>query len=113
MQIKTDYIDIPVAGKQMRTFLAHPAQAGQYPGIIYFSDIFQVSEAMQRACARLAGYGFVVAAHEIFHRLEPADRLTELLSHQSAGSKPVAGLEALKNGQWFAAIQQATAALGG
>ncbi len=72
MQIKTDYIDIPVAGKQMRTFLAHPAQTGSYPGIIYFSDIFQISAAMQRACARLAGYGFVAATHEIFHRLEDA-----------------------------------------
>jgi tetratricopeptide (TPR) repeat protein len=41
-----------------------------------------------------------------------ARRLTELLSHQSAGTKPVSGLEALKNGQWFAAVQQATAALG-
>lgn len=72
MQVKTDYVDISVADKQMRTFLAHPAQAGSYPGIIYFSDIFQVSEAMQRACVRLAGYGFVVAAHEIFHRREEA-----------------------------------------
>lgn len=75
MQIKTDYMDIPVAGKAMRTLIAHPTQAGSYPGIIYFSDIFQVSEPMQRACARLAGYGFVVAAHEIFHRHEPASTI--------------------------------------
>jgi len=72
MQIKSEYVEIPVAGKQMRTLVTQPATPGQYPGIIYFSDIFQVSEAMQRACARLAGYGFVVAAHEIFHRREPA-----------------------------------------
>ena len=72
MQIKAESIEIPVAGKQMRTLVTQPAAPGQYPGIVYFSDIFQVSEAMQRACARLAGYGFVVAAHEIFHRREPA-----------------------------------------
>jgi carboxymethylenebutenolidase len=72
MQIKTEYIEIPVAGKQMRTLITQPTAPGQYPGIVYFSDIFQLSEAMHRACARLAGYGFVVAAHEIFHRLEPA-----------------------------------------
>lgn len=77
MQIKTDYIAISVAGQLMRTFLAHPTQDGKYPGIIYFSDIFQISEAMQRACARLAGYGFVVAANEIFHRLEPAGTILE------------------------------------
>jgi carboxymethylenebutenolidase len=72
MQIKTEYVELPVAGKQMRTLVTAPAAAGQYPGIVYFSDIFQLSGAMHRACARLAGYGFVVAAHEIFHRLEPA-----------------------------------------
>lgn len=72
MQIKTDYMDIPAAGKTMRAFVAQPVQAGRYPGIIYFSDIFQISAAMQRACTRLAGYGFVVAAHEIFHRHEAA-----------------------------------------
>jgi carboxymethylenebutenolidase len=72
MQVKTEYVEIPVAGKPMRTFIAQPARAGQYPGIVYFSDIFQLSGWMERMCARLAGYGFVVAAHEFFHRLEPA-----------------------------------------
>ncbi|MBI1762052.1 MAG: dienelactone hydrolase family protein [Acidobacteria bacterium] len=72
MQIKAEYVEIAVAGKQMRTLLTQPAAAGKYPGVVYFSDIFQLSGAMARACARLAGYGFVVAAHEFFHRLEPA-----------------------------------------
>lgn len=72
MQIKTESVELPVAEKSMRTFIAHPATAGKYPGILLFSDIFQLSEPMLRTCARLAGYGFVVAAHEIFHRWEPA-----------------------------------------
>src|SRR5262245_22487792 len=77
MQIKTEHIEIPVAvepsqTKMMRGFLAHPAVEGKYPGILLFSDIFQLSDPMLRTCARLAGYGFVVAAHEIFHRLEPS-----------------------------------------
>lgn len=72
MQIKTEYVEIEVAGKPMRTLVAAPVAAGRYPGIVLFSDIFQLSEPQQRACARLAGYGFVVAAHEIFHRVLPA-----------------------------------------
>lgn len=56
----------------MRTLVAAPAAAGKYPGILLFSDIFQLSAPMVRTCARLAGYGLVVVAHEIFHRLEPA-----------------------------------------
>jgi len=72
MQIKTETVDIPVAGKMMRTFVAHPASEGKYLGFLLFFDIFQLSDPMCRTVARLAGYGFVVAAHEIFHRLEPA-----------------------------------------
>lgn len=72
MQIKREYVEISVAGKMMRTLISHPTNAGKYPGLVLFSDIFQLSEPLQRFCARLAGYGFVIAAHEIFHRLEPA-----------------------------------------
>lgn len=72
MQISTEFTEIPVAGKAMRSFLAHPARTGSYPGILLFSDIYQLTGPMTRACARLAGYGFVVLAHEIFHRREPA-----------------------------------------
>ncbi|MDX2033966.1 MAG: dienelactone hydrolase family protein [Blastocatellia bacterium] len=75
MQIKTEYIDIASGGQAMRAFVAAPAAPGSYPGIVLFSDIFQLSGPAQRAVARLAGYGFVVAAHEMFHRLEPAGRV--------------------------------------
>lgn len=72
MQVKTEWIELAVAEKMMRVLLASPATTGKYPGILLFSDIFQLSDPMIRTCTRLAGYGFVVAAPEIFHRLEPA-----------------------------------------
>ena len=71
MQIKSEYINIEVAGQSMRTLVTRPAAPGQYPGLVLFSDIFQLSEPQHRVCARLAGHGFVVAAHEIFHRQLP------------------------------------------
>lgn len=55
----------------MRTFVAAPAIEGKYPGILFYSDIFQLTGPMIRATTRLAGYGFVVAAPEIYHRIEP------------------------------------------
>jgi len=73
MIITTGYADITVSGKAMRAFVAAPQLAGSYPGILFYSDIFQLTGPMLRACARLAGYGFVVAAPEIYHRLEPPD----------------------------------------
>lgn len=71
MVITTEYVDIPSGGMPMRMFVAAPKAPGKYPGIICYSDIFQLTGPMLRAVSRLAGYGFVAAAPEIYHRLEP------------------------------------------
>ncbi|MBM4254493.1 MAG: dienelactone hydrolase family protein [Deltaproteobacteria bacterium] len=72
MVVTTDYVDIPAEKTVMRTFVAAPRVAGRYPGILCYSDIFQLTGPMLRSCVRLASYGFVVAAAEIYHRTEPA-----------------------------------------
>ena len=55
----------------MRMFVASPQGDGKHPGILCYSDIFQLTGPMLRICTRLAGYGFVIAAPEIYHRIEP------------------------------------------
>src|SRR5580692_11012861 len=72
MVITTGYVDIPSGGTPMRMFVAAPKVPGKYPGIVCYSDIFQLTGTMLRSVARLAGYGFVAAAPEIYHRIEPA-----------------------------------------
>lgn len=72
MLITTEYIDIAAEIMPMRVYVAAPKAEGRYPGILYYSDIFQLTGPMVRAVERLAGYGFVVAAPEIYHRIEPA-----------------------------------------
>ena len=72
MIIASEFIEIPVDDSPMRTFIARPKAEGRYPGVLFYSDIFQLTGTMLRSCARLAGYGFVVAAPEIYHRIEPA-----------------------------------------
>jgi carboxymethylenebutenolidase len=71
MIVTTKYEDLAASGGRMRTFVAAPAGDAKHPGVVFFSDIFQLTGPMLRACVRLAGYGFVVAAPEIYHRLEP------------------------------------------
>jgi carboxymethylenebutenolidase len=71
MIVSTEYVDIPAGGSAMRMFVAAPARAGKYPGILCYSDIFQLTGPMLRASLRLAGYGFVTATPEIYHRIEP------------------------------------------
>ena len=72
MVISQEYADVPVGERAMRTFVAAPRAPGRYPGVVFYSDIFQLTESTLRWCARLAGHGFVVAAPEIYHRIEPA-----------------------------------------
>jgi carboxymethylenebutenolidase len=71
MIVTTEYVDIPVGAGAMRLFVAAPKAEGTYPGLLCYSDIFQLTGPTLRACVRFAGYGFVVAAPEIYHRLEP------------------------------------------
>ena len=77
MMITHDYADVPVGDRAMRTFVAAPRAPGRYPGVVFYSDIFQLTGSTLRWCMRLAGYGFVVAAPEIYHRIEPAGTVLE------------------------------------
>jgi carboxymethylenebutenolidase len=72
MIVTSSYENLAAGGGPMRTFVAAPQAAGRYPGVLFYSDIFQLTATMVRSCVRLAGYGFVVAAPEIYHRTEPA-----------------------------------------
>ncbi|MGF1537513.1 MAG: dienelactone hydrolase family protein [Elainellaceae cyanobacterium] len=77
MQIKTRNIGLTVDDSLMRVYVAAPEPAGRYPGIAFYSDIYQLGGPITRLADRLAGYGYVVAAPEIFHRLEPAGTVLE------------------------------------
>ena len=72
MIVSREYVDVPVEDRGMRTFLAVPRASGPYPGVVFYSDIFQLTEPTLRWAVRLAGYGFLVAVPEIYHRIEPA-----------------------------------------
>ena len=72
MIVDSSYAEIPTDAAPMRTFVAAPHAEGKFPGIWCYSDIFQLTGPMLRFCVRLAGYGFVAAAPEIYHRIEPA-----------------------------------------
>jgi carboxymethylenebutenolidase len=100
MIVKTEYADIPLADSPMRTFVAAPNAEGEYPGIWCYSDIFQLTQPVLRTCVRLAGYGFVVAAPEIYRRIEPPgtvipfDDAGRIHGQQDAAKTPVADFDA-------------------
>jgi carboxymethylenebutenolidase len=71
MRVRIETVDLPRAGGVMRTHIARPDDDRAYPAIAFYSDIFQITESTQRMASRFASYGYVVAAPEIYWRLEP------------------------------------------
>src|SRR6476619_5005168 len=100
MVVSRSYVDVPVDGRDMRTFVAAPRAGGPHPGIVFYSDIFQLTEPTLRWCVRLAGYGFAVAAPEIYNRIEPPgtvlgfDDAGKTRGQADADATPVADFDA-------------------
>ena len=84
MTIKdNEHVDLPTPNGPMRTYIFRPAAAGKYPGLVLFSEIFQVTGPIRRTAALLAGHGFVVAVPEIYHEFLPAGTV---LAYDQAGA---------------------------
>ncbi|MBW4687208.1 MAG: dienelactone hydrolase family protein [Komarekiella atlantica HA4396-MV6] len=77
MQIIKRNVELRVDDSLMRVYVAAPKATGIYPSILFLSDIYQLGGAMIRLANYLAGYGYVVAAPEIFHRTEPVGAVIE------------------------------------
>ena len=77
------FVDVPTVSGPMRTYMFRPKAAGRYPGIIFYSEIFQMTGPIKRFAAFLAGHGYLVAVPEVYHELEPAGTV---LAYDQAGS---------------------------
>lgn len=77
MVVDREYIDIPVGEHAMRAFAAVPRTPGPHPAVVFYTDIFQLTEPSLRWAVRLAGYGFLVVVPEIYHRIEAAGTVLE------------------------------------
>jgi carboxymethylenebutenolidase len=78
-----EFSDVQTPTGPMRTYVFRPTAPGRYPGVLLFSEIFQVTGPIRRTAALLAGHGFLVAAPEIYHELEPAGTV---LPYDQAGA---------------------------
>ena len=94
--------DIPVPGAPgpMRLHIFRPAVPGRYPGVLFFSEIYQVTDPIRRLAALVAGQGYVVAVPEVYHEYEP---LGTVLQYDKTGTdrgndlkttKPIAAFDA-------------------
>jgi carboxymethylenebutenolidase len=83
MVLREEVADVATPTGAMRTYVLRPAAAGRYPGIVLYSEIFQVTAPVRRMAAMLAGHGYVVAVPEVYHELEPAGTV---LPYDQAGA---------------------------
>ena len=84
MTIKdNEFADIATPGGTMRTCLFRPVAPGRYPGVLLYSEIFQITGPIRRVAALVASHGYVVAVPEIYHELEPAG---SVLAYDQAGA---------------------------
>ncbi len=84
MILKSDLVvDVPTQAGPMRTCFFQPASGGRYPGVILFSEIFQMTGPIRRFASFVAGHGYLVAVPEVYHELEPAGTV---LAYDQAGS---------------------------
>ena len=77
MILSEDHVDLETPTGTMRTYRVRPAHAGVFPGLVLFSEIFQVTGPIMRTARLLASQGYIVAVPEIFHEFEaPGTPLT-------------------------------------
>ena len=80
-----EYVDVDTHYGPMRAYILRPAAAGRYPGLVLFSEIFQVTGPIRRTAAFLAGHGYIVAVPEIFHELEEGPGV--VLAYDTTGAE--------------------------
>jgi carboxymethylenebutenolidase len=81
--VDNEHVELNTPYGQMRTHIVRPAAPGKYPGIVFFTEIFQVTGPIRRTAAMLAGHGYIVAIPEIYHEFETAGTV---LAYDQAGS---------------------------
>jgi carboxymethylenebutenolidase len=72
MKLREDHVLVPATDCEIRSVLLSPVGEGPWPGVLLYTDIFQVTESTLRTARRLASAGFLVCVPEIYPRGELA-----------------------------------------
>ncbi|KAI8999892.1 dienelactone hydrolase [Hyaloraphidium curvatum] len=75
MLVLESFEDLRTSYGILRTHVFTPTMPGEqqklrFPGIVVFSEIYQVTEPIKRFCRMASGRGYIVAAPEIYHEFE-------------------------------------------
>ena len=65
MLVLEEVVVVPTPTGPMRCVIVRPTQAGRYPGLISYSEIFQITAPIKRLATTLAGHGYFVIIPEV------------------------------------------------
>jgi carboxymethylenebutenolidase len=75
MIVRESSLDLPTSTGPMRTYVFAPEEPGRPPrrdpGLVLYSEIFQLTAPVRRLAVQLAGLGYLVMAPEVYHSSEP------------------------------------------
>src|ERR1700755_3111088 len=83
MKISETFVDLTNSQGPMRTHLFITEGEERHPGVIFYSEIFQMTGPIRRMAAALCGQGYLVAVPEVYHEFEP---LGTVLAYDQAGT---------------------------
>ena len=75
MEIRTERVQIDVAGQGMGAYVARPDDAEVRPAVIVFMEVFGVNSHIRDVTERVAREGYVAIAPDFFHRTAPGMEL--------------------------------------
>ena len=82
MNVQSHITDLNTPTGMMRTYIHRPVGEGQYPTILFYSEIFQQTGPIERAAKIMASHGYAVLVPEVFHELNP---IGTVLGYDDAG----------------------------
>jgi carboxymethylenebutenolidase len=75
MILQSETVDLTTPTGPMRTYVYRPREdrrpAARYPGLVFYSEIFQQTMPIRRLAEGFAAQGFVVMVPEVYHLHEP------------------------------------------
>jgi carboxymethylenebutenolidase len=100
VKVHEDEVLVPAPGSGIRSVVIRPVGEDPYPGVLLYTDIFQLTESTLRTARRLASAGFVVCVPEIYPHGELAGVALEF--DEPGKQAGLAGAAATTTGQFDA-----------
>jgi carboxymethylenebutenolidase len=66
VKLREDEVPVPAPGGEIRSVVLRPVGEGRWPGVLLYTDIFQLTDSTLRTARRLASAGFVICVPEIY-----------------------------------------------